>query len=104
MASIIVQCNMIFALHKMAQNAQNFARISRRTATPASRWPIRRRSTEAFCDGHTQAFGFFGGLPAERGFVFLSEVTRGRWALVRTNLSLIHISEPTRQAEISYAV
>lgn len=86
MASIIVQCNMIFALHKMAQNAQNFARMSRRTATPASRWPIRRRSTEAFCDGHTQAFAFFGGVPAERGFDFLSEVTRGRWALVRTNI------------------
>src|SRR5664279_478929 len=77
MASVIVQCNMIFALHKMAQNAQNFARMSRRTATPASRWPIRRRSTEAFCDGHTQAFAFFGGVPAERGFDFLSEVTRG---------------------------
>jgi len=74
MVSIIVQCNMILHCTKWPKILPVCPAAQRRLLRG---WPIRRRSTEAFCDGHTQAFAFFGGVPAERGFDFLSEVTRG---------------------------
>ena len=34
-----------------------------RTRTRSSSKPIRRETTEAFCDGHVAGFAFFGGVP-----------------------------------------
>src|SRR5665213_2835441 len=44
------------------------------------------------------------GLLSSSGYYFNLGVTAGEIGLALTILSLIHISEPTRQAEISYAV
>src|SRR5678810_1055298 len=74
---------------------------------PAFRYPMRRRRCLMPADGFYE-WQTEGGLkrpycvrPKDRGAIAFA----GLWETwIGPNLSLIHISEPTRQAEISYAV